>query len=469
MLDPANAARRASDPVGDTSANAIDDAVAEPNPTQLDAIGEAAISSQSEPLESAADTAEARFAAHSPPPSTPPPLSTVASRLAAVLPARSPSGATKWLLFIAVLFLLREGRAVLLPVAMAVALTFVLSSLVRRLRRFGIPEVAGAAMVVAALLLVVGLVITALSAPAVDWWNRAPTTVRQMLESVDRMRSAIPGLEPPPPPPVVRRTARNSAVAPAAAASAATPDPIRDQIASQSVTITRVVVGQFLSFAVSAAATVILLYFLLASEHWLVSRTVEAVPRRRNRALVLGGIRAAQRDIGLYLGTQSMINVGVGLATGLATTLLGVPNPLLWGALAALLNFVPYLGPMLIACVLLMVGVMSFDVVSAMLAPAAAYLVIHLIESNFVTPWLVGHRLKLSPLAVFLSVMLWGWLWGITGALLAVPILLAVRTFCKRSRKYKLFCAYLDGGYRRPPSLRSLLRVTRRRAEEGLR
>ncbi|MDB5817964.1 MAG: family transporter [Rhizobacter sp.] len=444
----------------------------------LTARAEAAIATDAAPLETAARVAE-RQAAREPRsagatrvPSHADDHAGPGDRARAVLAIRQSSAAQKGLLFIATLFLLHEGRPVLLPVVMAIALTFVLSSLVRRLRRLGVPEVAGAAIVVCSLLAILALVIAAFAAPAIDWWDRAPTTFRQLMESVDRVRSGIPGLEPPPPVPVVRRVARSNAAAAAAAASAASaaapPDPIREQIASQGVTITRLVLGQFVSFAVSAAATVILLYFLLASEHWIVSRTVEAVPKRRNRALVLGGIRAAQHDIGLFLGTQSMINAGVGVATGAACVALGVPNPLLWGALAALLNYVPYLGPMLIGSILLLVGVMSFSMVSAMVLPAVAYLAIHLIEANFVTPWLIGHRLKLSPLAVFLSVMLWGWLWGIAGALLAVPILLGFRTFIKRTRRYKLLCAYLDGGYKAPPSLRSLMRVKLKRAESGL-
>jgi predicted PurR-regulated permease PerM len=453
------------------------DGDAAPDADRLDAPAEAAIATDAAPLETAARVAEWRAAAEREETRTRPASSTAddttapADRARAVRAIRQSSAAQKGLLLIATLFLLQEGRPVLLPVVMAIALTFVLSSLVRRLRRIGVPEVAGAAIVVGSLLAIVALVIAALAAPAIDWWDRAPTTFRQLMESVDRVRSGIPGLEPPPPVPVVRRVARSNAAATAAASAAAAasaPDPLREQIASQGVTITRLVLGQFVSFAVSAAATVILLYFLLASEHWIVSRTVEAVPKRRNRALVLGGIRAAQHDIGLFLGTQSMINAGVGIATGAACVALGVPNPLLWGALAALLNYVPYLGPMVIGIVLLLVGVMSFGTVSAMVLPAAAFLVIHLVEANFVTPWLVGHRLKLSPLAVFLSVMLWGWLWGIAGALLAVPILLGFRTFIKRTRRYKLLCAYLDGGYKVPPSLRSLLRVKLKRAESGL-
>ena len=244
-----------------------------------------------------------------------------------------------------------------------------------------------------------------------------------------------------------------------AAAPPATPtDAIAEKIASEGVTVTRVVLGQMLSFAVETAATVILLYFLLASEHWLVSRTVEAVPRRRTRALVLGGIRQAQREIGLFLGTMSLINLGLGTTTGFALAWMGMPNPVLWGAVSGIMNFVPYLGPAVVTGMLLLAGSMSFGIDAAMFAPPAAFLALHAIESNLVTPWVLGRRLRLAPLSVFLSVMLWGWLWGIAGALIAVPMLLGLRTVCKRSRRLKLVCVYLEGDANPPPSLRALLR-----------
>jgi predicted PurR-regulated permease PerM len=222
------------------------------------------------------------------------------------------------------------------------------------------------------------------------------------------------------------------------------------------------VLGQMFTFTLEAAATVILLYFLLASEHWLLSRTVEAVPRRRTRALILGGVRQAQREIGLYLGTMTLINMGLGTAVAFAMVALDVPNPVLWGAMAAVLNYVPYLGPAVMTVLLLLAGSMVFGGDVGMFAPPAAFLLLHGIESNFVTPWVVGRRLRLAALSVFLSVMVWGWLWGIAGAFVAVPILLGMRTVFKRSKRFKLGCVYLEGDATPPPSLRSLLRAKRR-------
>jgi predicted PurR-regulated permease PerM len=378
------------------------------------------------------------------------PAATVAGHAAegAATAPKTPSApwALRGVLLISIVFLLQLAKPLLLPVVIAVAFTFVLSSSVRWLRRIGIPAAIGAALVVASALSVVVLAGSMLANPAAEWWDRVPATVRQLMDSADRVRTAL--FE------VVQVPGRKAKALPAQPRV----DTLAERIASESLSVTRVVLGEALTFALQAAATVILLYFLLASEHWLLSRTVEAVRRRRTRALVLGGVRQAQRDIGQYLGTQGLINLGVGTATAIVMTLIDVPNPLLWGALAALLNFVPYLGPALMTGCLLLVGSMTFGTDIGMFGPPAAFLCLHAIESNLISPFVIGRRLRLAPLSVFLSVMFWGWLWGIAGAFVAVPILLGLRTICKRSRRYKLACIYMEGDASPPPSLRSLLR-----------
>jgi predicted PurR-regulated permease PerM len=135
---------------------------------------------------------------------------------------------------------------------------------------------------------------------------------------------------------------------------------------------------------------------------------------------------------------------------------------LLWGVVAGVLNFIPYIGPIITVALLSLAGMLTFDTASTMLAPATVFVLIHAIESNIVSPWFVGKRLSLSPVAVFLSVMFWGWAWGIAGAMMAVPALVGLRSVCKRQRRLKLLCAYLEGNYRPVPSLRSLLRPRRK-------
>ncbi|HJV70753.1 AI-2E family transporter [Ideonella sp.] len=356
------------------------------------------------------------------------------------------------LFVVALVLLLKEASALLVPVAAALVLTFVFAPVVRLLRGWGLPETVGAGLVVAALLAVGALGASTLVEPATEWWDRAPSTLAQVMARVDRLRLTMPPAIAPAsapatrPRPSPRRVAPEVTEAPASApAPAAGADPIKEQLATEGVALTRAFVGRFLAFCLSAAATVFLLYFLLASEHWVVQRSVQAIPRWRTRALVLGGLRSVQREISHFLGALAVVNLGVGIAMGLAAWGLGLPNPVLWGTVAGVLNFIPYLGPMISATLLLMAGILTFDTLPAMLAPPAALLAIHGIESNFISPFFVGARLSLSPVSMCLSVMLWGWLWGMAGAVMAVPMLVALRALCRRHRRLRLLSAYLEG------------------------
>jgi predicted PurR-regulated permease PerM len=362
----------------------------------------------------------------------------IIARTLAPFPIDSGSGrnATTWLgrglLFVAVVLLLEHARPVLLPVAIAIVFTFVLAAPVRALQRAGVHEYIGAGLVIGTVLGVAVLLLMLVAAPAAAWWARAPLIVHELVEALQGWRDALFPYATPAP------LIRAPALLPA-------PDPLGERLASEGWNFTRLAIGETISFALSASATVILLYFLLASERWFVLRTVAAIRRPRARALVLAGVRQAQRDIGLFISTMSLVNVALGVATGLALWLIGLPNPVLWGTTAAVLAFIPYLGPLLITLLLLLAGSVTFGTGFAMLGPPAAFLVLHGIEANFLSPLIMGHRLRLRPVFVFLSVMVWGWLWGIAGAFLAVPLLLAFRAVCKRTPTLRLVCLYLEG------------------------
>lgn len=352
--------------------------------------------------------------------------------------------------FIALVFAVREARPLLAPLLVAVMLTFTLAPAVRWLHRRGVPAPVGALLLVLALLLSTVSAAAGLARPAASWWEAAPTTVAQLLGQLEKVRDAVPGLSRPAP---AARPARSN-VAPVL-----TPDPLKEKLASEGVALTGLVLARSFSFVLAAAATVILTYFLLASEHWLLTRTVEALPRRRTRALLLSGVRAAQREISRYLAAVGIINAVVGLIVALVLWRQGLPNPALWGVITALLSFIPYVGPMMLMGLLLLAGITTFETGPGMLGPMLAFMAIHAVESNIVSPMIVGRRLSLSPVAVFLAVLFWGWLWGIVGALIAVPLLIGLRSVCRRTRGLKLLRVFLEGDQRVPsPSLRSLLR-----------
>jgi predicted PurR-regulated permease PerM len=320
----------------------------------------------------------------------------------------------------------------------------------RRLRRAGVPEVAGATLLIGSLLSIAVLFFSLLAEPAADWLKRAPVTLQHVVQQLDQARAGIPALAAPAP------------AAPARAASAAAaPGALTERLASEGVALTGVVAAKALTFALSAAATLILLFCLLVSQRWMLARSVQAIPGRRRRAVFLSAIRSMQRDIGRFIATLTLINISEGIAITAAMAVIGLPSPLLWGTVVAVLNFIPYLGPFAITTLLLLAGVSSFDTLWQMLAPPLAFIAINAIECNLVSPWVVGRRVALNPLAVFVSVMFWGWLWGFVGALIAVPVLIGLRSVCRRWRGGRLLALYLSGfrpGERQAvPSLRSLL------------
>ena len=372
-------------------------------------------------------------------------------------PAESPRPHSSWvaraLLAVAVVFLLENAKPLMLPIVVAVAFTFVLAAPVRWLRRHGMPDYLGAGLVIGSVLSIVALLASLLAAPAADWWARAPGTVHRLIESAQKLRSATF-------PDVLSGAPRRPAATPSAPAASvpggAPVDPLTEQLATEGISITRAALGQMLSFTVAASATIFLLYFLLASEHWLIARTVEAIPRRRTRALVLSGIRQAQVEIGLFITTMGLISIGLGIATGLGLAAIGFPNPVLWGTTTAVLTFVPYIGPVLVTLALLLAGGMESGTGLTMLAPPALFLGLHFIESNFISPLIMGARLRINPVFVFLSVLFWSWLWGIAGAFVAVPLLLGLRAVSQRSRRLRFVRIYLDADAperdARPPS-----------------
>ena len=372
--------------------------------------------------------------------------------------------AVKVIAFVALIFLLRTARDVVLPVAIAIILTFLLAPVARMLRNRGLNDALAAAVVVVGLLLTLGFLASRLVAPASEWLARAPTSVQQLIDSYERLRRSIPFMAPPE---IALRPTVTTKGRPAAeivpANTPAPPDPLKDKIAIEGIALTGSLIKQATWVTVSTIATIILLFFFLASERWLMARTVEAIPKRRVRVAVIGGFRAAQRDIARYLGTQAMINAGVGVATTLALMVIGFPSPILWGVIISVLAFIPYLGPLLFVALLLLAGTITYTTFGEIIAPAAAYATINIIESNFIAPWIVGRRLEMSPLFVFLGVMVCAWMWGVAGAFLAVPLLVIIRSAARRSKSLRLWCVYLDRGRPELPTMRALLGIGLRR------
>ncbi|MCG5242174.1 AI-2E family transporter [Azospirillum doebereinerae] len=333
-----------------------------------------------------------------------------------VPPAEHPRDPTRFavvgLFVIALLFTLYFGRDVLLPIMLALILSFLLRPLVRALYRLGIPEGLGAAVMVLLVFGGWGLAVYTLSTPAAEWVNRMPRVLHELEFKLGDIRAGIER---------AREASRQIEQITSSTGDAAGA-PVREVVV-RGPTLIEQAVTQVESLLANVVILLVLLYFFLArgrnSLEALIG-TMRSVDDRVHYAMVAATL---QQNIAVYLLTITVINAMLGLATGVVMWMWGLPNPALWGVLVALANYIPFIGPAVMTGVLFLVSVLTFDGLGTIILPPLSFVAITTIEGNFLTPMIIGRRLALNPIAVFVSILFWGWLWGIPGALLAVPIL----------------------------------------------
>jgi predicted PurR-regulated permease PerM len=189
---------------------------------------------------------------------------------------------------------------------------------------------------------------------------------------------------------------------------------------------------------------VILLFFLLCSGDLFLRRLVEILPTLSDKKQAVDIWHEITRNISGYLVTISLMNGAVGIATGFATYVFGLSNPILWGVLAFVLNYILILGPLSGVAILFLAGLLTFDTIWQALVPAASYLAIHFVEAA-ITPVLLARRFELNPVLVIISLVFWYWMWGIPGALLAVPLLASFKIICDRIRPLMALGHFIGG------------------------
>lgn len=314
---------------------------------------------------------------------------------------------------------LKLGRPVVLPVCIAVLLSLLLSTPVRWLRKKRIPERFGAAIVVFGAL---GLAIGAgalLVKPAVDWVSSAPATVEKVATKIRLIAKPMVALQ---------QSADRIATVAAPAATPGTKAPAQVQV--QGPGLFERWGLQTLEAVPAAFSVIFLTYFLLASGPLFRKKLAEVLPGRRDVVHFETILSEIEIVTSKFLATATMINTGVGVLLALALWAVGVPNAILWGGVAAVLNFVPYLGPITTALVVTFAALASFDDPARAFIAPACFVAIHLVENNLVTPMLLGRRLPVNTVAIFLGLLFFGWIWGIPGAVLAVPLTTVVKVAC---------------------------------------
>ncbi len=319
------------------------------------------------------------------------------------------------LTILALFFTLHLARAFILPIVLAILLNLLLSPVVHLLRRYiRIPEPLGAGLVIVVFLAVVGLGVYRLAPAASAWVARAPESMATLQRRIQPLRR-----------PVEKVTQAAEQVEQATDLDKKTP-----QVEIKGPSITQQVFGGTTALLSVATVVIFLTYFLLASGDLFLHKLVGVLPQLKDKKTAVRIVRETQSQVSLYLLTTTMINAGVGVATGVALELVGMPNPLLWGVVAAVLNFVPYIGGLVNTIVLTLAAVLAFEDTGQALLVPIVFTVINILEGNLITPMVLGRRMRLNTVAVFIGLVFWWYLWGIPGAILAVPMMATIKIAC---------------------------------------
>ncbi|PYP76291.1 MAG: hypothetical protein DMD35_18950 [Gemmatimonadetes bacterium] len=317
---------------------------------------------------------------------------------------------------LALLYTLYFAREFLIPIVFALLLNFLLSPLIRRLVRLHVKPPIGAALIVVLLITAVSEGAYQLAGPAQRWAMTAP-------QSFSRAEQKLRSIIRP-----VQQVTQN--VVRAADAVAAQNERSTSVVVQTGPSVSSRVFGTTQRIAAGLLEIFILLYFLLAGGDLFLQKLIKVLPHFSDKVKAVEIARATEAAVSAYLSTALLINVVEGAVVASVLWLLGMPNVLLWGALVACFEFVPYLGALAAVIVLAVAGLTTYDEVARALLIPGSFLAINLLQANLVTPMLLGHRLTLNPVAIFIGLAFFFWIWGVPGAFLAVPLLASFKIFC---------------------------------------
>jgi predicted PurR-regulated permease PerM len=308
-------------------------------------------------------------------------------------------------------------RSLLLPIVLALLLSYLLRPIVRGLAKIRISTHVGSALLLLSLVGAFAYSISFLISPASGWIEKAPYSLHQLQQKL------MP----------LKRPMEKVAQASGAIENLTTTTPSQQKARTVEVkkhTLTDALMVQTPELVISTLTMLILLYFLLAYDGVFLAKVIKLMPTLSDKKRAVAIAYEIESQVSKYLFTVTIINCCLGAAVGLAIALLGLPNPAMWGAMVAVLNFIPYLGALTGIVCMTLGAILSFDSFGYALLFPASYLLLASLEGNFITPMVMGRSLTLNPVLVLLSLMFWGWMWGIVGVILAVPILAAFKIFC---------------------------------------
>lgn len=319
-------------------------------------------------------------------------------------------------------FALKAGAEFFLPLTAAIVIAIALVPLLEWLEARRVPSALAAFVALVVFLSVANTALVLIVVPATDWFRLLPDRIPHIQQNLAPLIDFYSQLQK-----LVDETVQMLVSGPVAAAQTAAVEAPRSllQFAATSAP----------SAIIQMVFALLVIYFFLAGWTRLRRQTITSRTSFDGSIAIARVIQNVVDATSAYVLTIATINLSLGLAIALALYLIGMPSPLMWGGIVALLNFVPYLGPILAAILLGLGGLMVFDDVTVALLPAAVQIGFHLVEANAITPLILGRRLTLNPLLILVSLSFWGWVWGTPGALLAVPLLIIIRTVLQAAGK----------------------------------
>ncbi|WP_166927690.1 AI-2E family transporter [Xanthomonas sp. 60] len=323
---------------------------------------------------------------------------------------------------LAMAFTLWAAQSLILPILLAMFFALVGNPILRLLERLWVPRAIGAVLVIGLGLGATSALAVQLIGPTMEWAQEAPQQMRKIGRQVQNLTKPMQQ---------ANQAAENFARV-AAGEGSRRVEVVRTQLDDPYKVLTRAP-----RLLASVLAVVLLTLFFMIYGQSLQRHAIALFPTRHQQRFTTEILKSIEREVSRYVLTITVINTLVGLVFAGVLMLLGLEmqNALLWGTAAALLNFAPYVGPLIGVVMMLLVGFVEFNEPLAAVLPAAAYLALHTLEGQLVTPIVLGRQMKISPLVLILALMVFGWLWGIIGLLLAVPMLVCI----------KLVLARLDG------------------------
>ena len=332
------------------------------------------------------------------------------------------------LFVLAVFYTVYFMRSILLPIVLALLLSYLLRPIVRRLARLRIPLPIGAAFMLIGVFALASYGISALATPAVEWLQKAPGGLRDLEQKFLPVKKSM-----------ARVTQVTGEIEKLTSTNAET-----KAVEVKRHPLTETFLTRTPEFVASAVLLSILLYFLLVYDQVFIAKLIKLLPTLSDKKAAVSIAHDIESQVSRYLFTITAINSCLGLAVGTAVGLLGLRNPVMWGVMVALLNFVPYIGALSGIICMSIGAVLSFDSLGYALIFPGVYLAFGTLEGSFITPLIMGRSLSLNPVMIIISLTFWGWMWGIVGVILAVPILAAFKIFCAHIKPMEPFAEFLS-------------------------